>query len=242
MLFENLIPTLQAQWDQPEKKYPFMIAVATSILVASSSSLAIIPGLALIASMTALSYGGSLIANYFIKLSKKMGDVIDHLDETIINTNKRVVEAEQTLANAKQVVSQLSETMTKVDSRVAEAEQTISVVNKAVNQVNNETLPELTERLKTTLAGADQAISAGKQTVESLKPRAEGVLQDTAATLGNLNSAARTIGTYAAPLTYVADALRGGGGATQGDDGVQPESEQQASRQRHRNQPFIGIM
>ncbi len=196
---------LYLEWQQPEKRYPFLIGLGLSLFIIVFSGVSVVGALGVIAASSLISFALSPVIKYGMTLAARIDEMMNEVTLASKEAKETVKEAKETVANVKEkVVPELQ-----------------GLVKETVDNLNKKVVPELQILVKDTVENvqdmiedkADNIIEIAQEAAADstllLKNTAEdlqAVLRDVDSnTLPTVNKTISELGKTVAPVTGTVD-------------------------------------
>ncbi len=189
--------------DLTKEQREILTATAFSILLSTSFvwgfGLGAVSGLLVLATNTVFSLAAIPVVNYCINLAKKIKEMVDHIDEVIVNTNKSLanieVSLQDTVKEVQLTVKQIKDsTLPQGTKTVAQATDAIKELQTLLDNISTKTLPQVDK-------------SFAKFHEETI-PAVNTVVTDVHQSMGFVNGGAQTASNILSPVSGMGQLIR----------------------------------
>ncbi len=189
--FRTIGHFLRNQWSQPEKRYAwlFMAAVGAGVAFLTPLPYLAIGGIAagsFVASYLSLAVGKELLSLY-----SQFRNFLTHTDETVLNINRRVSEAQASLQKVNQIAEEAQASMQKVDHIVEQvdavavkANSVATLATTAIDNIKDQKVPEVMAQI----ADVKAALLKNLQAIQPLLDQGEALLRTTQSTIDSVKA------------------------------------------------------
>ncbi len=198
MTFDDVTQFIYQQWQQPEKKYAFLAAALTAVVVPLGTSLTILPILGAITVAAIGAYVATNIIQYAVSFFQKLKQTLDHVDETIIKLNQEVV------PRVDKVLDGVQKTIDKSDKAVDDLHALVGKIDTTVETVNTTTMPEIDKALAQVQTGTIPEVN------KAIAKLQENTMSSVDKTLGDLRTTVQEANAVMSQVSGIASWLPGG--------------------------------
>lgn len=134
---------------KPKNLTPFVAFVTTSTLLASITSLAILPILIFASLSSFAALGAVNVIEYLVDIGKTVKSLLKNSNGVAQNVNQRIIDSEKTLEQVTQSLKSMEEALEQVKQAgmpqtVAELKETLTETKALIKQTREEHLPKTT--------------------------------------------------------------------------------------------------